>query len=305
MPPSVTRNSSHSKCYLPPAEEGHVLLQEYLHDLNSKLPIIPPKDLYALFQDCYSDAATTDPLAWVLVYVTMGITYRLRAMSLFAIPDDTTQADWYLEQSLAKLPELLLQTPSLRLVQASVSIALLLATSGRCQRAPLFASTALHMAQDLGYNEVTPEQAAESVFSVASAYVFWLAFTVDVHLSLANQRPSAQRLVGITTPAPAADVVGWWQTSSRRAQDTPWNLNVFAMQCSLAIIGAEAAEELFTARARQRSSVENTKVDENVVAKLHEWRKGNVLSSLNTEEVLKAMYRSDVVHSIMLEGEYF
>lgn len=78
-------------------------------------------------------------------------------MSLFATPADTSQAEWYLGKSLAELPELLMQSPSLRLVQASLSIAILLETSSRCSRAPLFVSTALHMAQDLGYHELRLE----------------------------------------------------------------------------------------------------------------------------------------------------
>ena len=296
---------SKTRCYLPPTDQGYVLLREYLHDFNSKLPLFSPESLYTLFRDCYSGVANNTPLSWVLVYVTMAIVHRLRAMSLFAAPDDTAQADWYLGKSLSKLPELLLQSPSLRLVQASLCMAILLGTSGRVQRAPLFVSTALHMARDLGYNEVIPEQSAESVSSMEMSYVFWVAFFMDAHMSLANQRPSSQRLADISTPVPAEGIVNWWDPSDYGSGENQWNLNIFALHSSLGIIEAEAVEELFSVKARRRSPLSNARFYESIALKLEIWRGKNALSNVDAEEVGKVMYRSDIIHSIMLEAAYF
>ena len=303
--PLVSGSCSKTGCYLPPPDEGHMLLREYLYDFNSKLPLFSPKGIYTLFRDCYSGAANEKPLAWVLVYVVMGITHRLRAMSLFAVPNDTSQADWYLGQCLNKLPELLMHSPSLMLIQALLSISILLQTSGRYQRAPLFVSTALQMAQDLGYNEVTPGQPTGSVSSLEKSYVFWIAFMMDAHFSMASLRPSAQRLADISTPMPAESVENWWESSDLDASASQWNLNVFALHSSLAIIEAEAAEELFSAKARRRAPISNAGIYQNIMFKLHVWRGNNALSNLDAKDVSRAMYRSDIIHSIMLEGAYF
>lgn len=296
---------SQSRCYLPPVDEGNLLLQEYLFDFNSKLPMFSPEALYTLYHECYSGAANNAPLTWVLVYATIGITHRLRAMSLFAAPDDTSQAEWYLGKSLAKLPELLMQSPSLRLIQASLTMAILLQTSNRCQRAPLFVSTALHMAQDLGYNEVIPAQHTGSISSLEESYVFWVAFHMDAHMSLANQRPGAQRLADISTPIPAGHVLNWWQPNEHDVGASQWNISIFALHCSLAMIEAEAAEELFSAKARRRSPVSNANLYESIMLKLEVWRESNALSKLNAKDVLKEMYRSDIIHSVVLEAAYF
>lgn len=128
---------------------------------------------------------------------------------------------------------------------------------------------------------------------------------MDAHMSLANGRSSALRLADISTPIPAESVVNWWHPNGQHVAAQQWNLNVFALHCSLAVIEAGAAEELFSAKARARSRIINATVYESITSRLTAWRERNVLSSLATDDVLTAMYRSDLIHSIVLEGAYF
>jgi hypothetical protein len=270
------------------------------------MPLFAPEGLNTLYRDCYSGANENTPLAWVLVYATMGLTYRMRAMSLFASPRDTPMAEWFLTKILGQLPELLLGSPSLRLVQASLGMAFLLETSGNCQRASLFASTALNMAQELGYNEITSEQIESAVQHREMAYCFWIAFILDAHFSIAGQHPGAQRLADVETPMPEHDVLDWWEPGSvTDSTNNEWNLNVFAQHTSLAVVEAEAAEELFSARSRKRLPRENAIIYERIIARLQQWREKNALSRLEARDVVTSMYRSDIVHSIILEGAYF
>ncbi|OCK76132.1 hypothetical protein K432DRAFT_307037 [Lepidopterella palustris CBS 459.81] len=122
--PLNNRISGH--CFLPHPDEGYSLLNEYLHDFNSKIPLFNPVTIYTHVRNCYSGAAGKLPLSWVLAYIALGIGHRLRAMSLFAAADDTFDAEWYLNKCLSVLPDLLLQEPTLPLVQALLGISMLL-----------------------------------------------------------------------------------------------------------------------------------------------------------------------------------
>ncbi len=303
--PLVNGSCASTKCYLPPPEDGYLLLQEFLHDFNSRIPLFAPQSLQTLFRDCYSGANEGVPLAWVIVYATMAITHRLRAMSLFATPIDTPQGMWYLEMCLTRLPELLMGPPSLKLVQASLCLCFLLQTSNHRQRAELFASTALHMAQSLGYNELPSIPLVDTVLVREQGYVFWVAFFLDVNMSLGHQQPSSQRLADIATPLPSQDMVDWWDVENNTVKTCEWNLNIFSLHGSLAMIEAEASEKLFSVEARKRSPLDSPCVYKDILSKLERWREGNMLAKLNAEEVFKAMYRSDIVHCVMLEGAYF
>ncbi len=281
------------------------MLQEYLHNWNSRLPLFNPEILYTLFEDCYSGANDGKPLAWVLVYVALAIAYRMRAISLFAAPDDASNAEWMFATTLSRLPEMLTTHPPCNeLVQAYAGMTCLLETSGNCKRASLFASTALGMASELGSNEITPDQLTTSDKSKEMAYCFWIAFSLDSHFSIAGQRQSAQRLADIITPLPNSDAADWWNPLSiQHASDSDWNLNPFSQHATLAIIEAEAAEELLSAKARRRTAPENAKIYQNLSQGLQHWRQNNALSKLAPSEVLTSMYRSDIVHAVMLEGQ--
>lgn len=304
--PRVDNSCGTGNCYLPPAEAAQVLLQEYLHDYNSKIPLYSPESLYGLFRDCYAGAADDRPLAWVLVYTTIAMTYRLRAMSVFAAPDDTIQAEWYLNVCLTRLPDLLVQPPCIRLVQACISIAWLLETSGRCERAPFFASTALRLATELEYNDLSASSASSSTAEETEArYVFWLAFFIDTHFSFAEQRSVNLRVADINTPLPSESVINWWDSRQTESHGQQSSINAFALHCSLAVIEAEAAEQLCSIQARRQSSEDLDVTAGRILDKLAAWRQRNRLSHIDANDVRRLMYRSDVVLCIVLEAAYF
>ena len=231
--------------------------------------------------------------------------YRLRAVSPFPGPDDTIRADKYLDKCVEKLPDLLVEAPSLRLVQACITIGMLLETSERCERAPFFVSMAIRFAHELGYNDLPNDSTAVTVEQLEKRYVFWQAFFMDAHMSFARQRTCSIRLDDISTPIPSASTCNWWEPSDEGPGHGQWNLNVFALHCGLAVIEAAAAEQLFTASARRQSLDRTRRSYDAAIAQLHDWRISNPLANLDASDVLKSMYRSDIVLSIILEASYF
>lgn len=292
-------------CYLPPAHQGSSLLNEYLHDFNSKIPLFSPDRIHNHVRNCYTGDADGTPLSWVLTYVVLGIAHRLRAMSLFAVPDDTLKPEMYLNKSLAVLPEMLLQEPSVQLVQALLGVSILLQTSGRANRAALFVSNAMYMAQDLGLNDLKQLSHGEPASDKESQYVFWITFMAHTDMSLATGRPSSQRLADISTPLPDNSIADWWNPSTSESQDELWKANIFALNTQLAVIQAEALEELFSVKAHQvpvsiRASAYNI-----IMSKLQIWRRQSAFASLSPQDAYTTMQHSDLAHWIILEAGYF
>ncbi|KAK5686030.1 hypothetical protein LTS10_002144 [Elasticomyces elasticus] len=282
--------------YLPPADEAFALLQEFLHDFNSKIPLIAPEHIYALMRDCYSGAAGDTHSAWVLSYMAIGIAHRLRAMSIFQVPDDMSRADWYLTQCLNRLPDLIMQEPSTQLVQAVLGIAILVQTSSRSEKAALYVSMALHFMQTLGYHDT----AARHDTPREQKYCFWIAFFMDTDMSLSSMRQGTQSLSEIGISLPDARNKDWW--SECHCSVGP-GVNIFALHTGLAVIQAETLERLFSVKSRQLSDtvLETTYMD--ILDRLQAWRRLNV--DMAVQEVFKSMFRSDVVHLIILEAAYF
>lgn len=305
QPSMLLKNCASGNCFLPPPDEGSSLLNQYLHDFNSKIPLFHPETIYTHVRDCYSGAADKSPLSWVLAYIALGIGHRMRAMSLFAAPDDTSNAEWYLNKCLSVLPDLLLQEPSLPLVQALLGVSVLLQSSVRSRRAALFVSTATHMAQDLAYNEAAPDQDEGSPRDKQELYVFWVAFFMDTAMSLHAIRPNTQRLADISAPLPSASSSDWWVSSTSDDDTVDCKVNIFALHASLALIQAEALEELFSVKARQHSASLTASTFKSIISKLEIWRRMNALADTDAPSMRNSMYQSDMAHSIILEASYF
>ncbi|KAK5707346.1 hypothetical protein LTR17_020797 [Elasticomyces elasticus] len=285
-----------SRPYLPPADEAFALLQEFLHDFNSKIPLIAPEHIYALMRDCYAGTVEDSHPAWVITYMAIGIAHRLRAMSIFQVPDDMSRADWYLNKCLARLPALIMQEPSIQLVQAVLGIAILVQTSSRSDKAAIYVSMALHFMQTLGYHDT----ATRSDTSREEKYVFWIALFMDTDMSLSSMRQGTQTLSEIGVSLPDNRNKDWW--SECHCSVGP-GVNIFALHTGLAVIQAEALERLFSVKSRQLTDTVLESTYRDILDRLQAWRRSNV--DMAVQEVFKSMFRSDVVHLIILEAAYF
>ena len=300
----LLKNCSSGNCFLPPPDHASSLLNEYLHDFNSRIPLFRPETIYTHVRDCYSGAADGTPLSWVLTYIALGIGHRLRAMSLFADVDDASNAEWYLSKCLAVLPDLLLQEPTLPLVQALLGVSILLQTSIRSRKAAVFVSTALRMAQNLAYNEARQDHDSNIDRDSQEGYVFWIAFFMDTEMNLTATRPNTQKLVEISVPLPNLTCSNWW-LSNPPDEATVDHINVFSLHASLALLQAEALEELFSVKARQLPPIQTTTAFEKIITGLEKWKGTYPLAGRDGQAMLNSMYRSGVVLCINLEASYF
>ena len=284
------------RCSLPPVEEGQALLTDYLRDFNSKIPLLAPEAIVSHMRDCYSGAAKGVAYSWVLTYFVLGIAHRLRALDPTVRADETSKAEQYLDKCLNSFSNVLLEEPNERIVQCLLGIAIMLQDSPKSHRVSSFVSIALRMAQELGYNE-----AGLSESKVAS-YIFWIAFSMDANLSMCALRPNTQKhaeiLIGLP---PRSDDHDWWSMRPQRddkLMNGPSGTNLFFLHCTLAIIQAQALEEVFSPKANLQPAQYNLAL-QTLITKLEAWRSD---SHIDPAEGLQS---SELLHLATLQASYF
>lgn len=302
LPQSLLEAAEVRTCALPPPKEGSLLLQEYLVDFNRATPLFQPDVILMHFRDCYSGAAAGDPLAWVSLYVVLGIAHRLRGMSLVGTNLDKTQADFYLQISLKPLVNLLLHEPSLMLIQALLGLAILLQTSTHSQLVGLFVSTAMRMCQDLRFNEHRSNSQSDIQVAEQQERVFWIAFFMDMDVVFITNGLPCHRLHDIDVLIPRSS--GENPPGIISAVDGRWNVHIFSLRAQLALLQAEAYERMLSVSARKSTAQELAATFHAMLPKFEEYRNHHLFQS-EPSNIQKAIYQADMVHVMILEASYF
>jgi hypothetical protein len=288
-------------CFLPPVDEGHALLTEYLRDFNSKVPLLDPEAIYTHMQACYSGSAEGVASSWILTYLVFGIAHQLRALSPVATHNDTPKAEYYLDKCLDSFTRVLLEEPNEKLVQCLLGVAIMLQHSAKSHRVASFISIAMRMAQELGYNEAHISANYDPTQGKVESYLFWICFFMDADLSMYALKPSTHKRTDITIGLPNAYNGDWWSVhpeSSFNATIDPSGINIFFLHSSLAIIQAQALEQVFSVKANSQPTQQSIAV-QSITAKLAAWRWNSGLNAVTS------LQGSDLLHLTMLEASYF
>ncbi|KAF2712785.1 hypothetical protein K504DRAFT_373328 [Pleomassaria siparia CBS 279.74] len=317
---TALKSSSSASCdgYLPPPELGTSLLSEFLVDFNTAVPLYRPYLMAEHIRACYMGGTDGTALSWASTYIVFGIAHRLRAMSAAATPEDNEQADYYLSRIMEKISNLLFGRPNMCLVQCLLGAAVLIQTSPHPEPHTMFVSTALRMAQYLAYNDeqahVTPDADGDldSEFkrqrdcwqkdAEQQRRIFWIAFFTSTEESILSNMPTAHLREDIITTHPEEDPHD--AAGAVTAAEGSWRVNIFALRAKLALLQAEAIEQVVSAKCSKMASeviVENAVA---VLKGLQTWR-NHELFQMKAEELLQLLYRSDLIHVLNLEAAYF
>ena len=254
------------------------------------------------FRLCYSGAAADDDVAWVSVYVVLGIAHRIRGMSLAATAQDKIQADFYLQISLKPIHELLLQGSSLKLVQVLLGVAILFHTSTHSQLSPLFVSTAIRMAQDLRLNEGNVGTYFDPELAAQRERIFWIAFFMDMDFVSVTGRLPCHRLYDIDIMLPQRAVENSPELPD--AVERQWTVDIFSLRAELALLQAEAYERILSVGARKSSAQHLSATFDGMLARFERYRDHHLLRS-EPCDLRKAFYQADMIHILVLEASYF
>ena len=288
------------KCSMPPAQGGLFLLQEFLVDFNTAVPLFDAESISTVFLDCYNGRADGLVVSWVVVKIVLAIAHRLRAMSPLGVAQDTENVQTYLEESMEAIPGFLLMKPTLLLAQCYLGMAILLSTSSNPQPAAMFVSITLRMLQDLHVNDPPAEGAVRDANQLQLQRVFWIAYSMDADISLrAGRLPTlSPRLINAELPAEETDD----GQGEIRAAEGDFRINVFRLRAQLALIQAQLME--CTLEPRTIDSEHCQKISlQSLAATLDQWR-GNPLFGLSIDRFQHLLHRSDLFHILVLESAY-
>lgn len=300
--PSIEEIALRCESELPSPHEASLMLQEYLMDYNSVIPLFDGRAIALHFQNCYSGRPDVKGVSWGAVYVVLGIAHQLRAMSPLAKEDDNVRAIKYLDRCMRRIPELLMDTPSLALIQCLLGVALLIKGTPRAQSAALFVSIAMRLAQDMGYHEKRTHDGDGAFEAEQENFVFWIAFFLDADLSLRSNRLPTQSYEHIDVNLPDED-------NSRNAgivhaEVGSLQANILRLRAQMGLVQAEIMEELFSVKARRRAVTELTSIADKITLRLDQWR-DNWLFQVRPNDLMRMLQRSEMVHILVLEAAYF
>ncbi|KIX00875.1 uncharacterized protein Z518_09940 [Rhinocladiella mackenziei CBS 650.93] len=279
--PQVKLNGD-KKCSLPPVHGGLFLLQEFLVDFNTAIPLFDAAAISTLFQDCYQGRADGTVISWVALKVVLGIAHRLRAMSPLGVGQDMENATIYLEESLSEVPTLLHLRSTPLLAQCLLGIAIIISTSSHPQPAALYVSMALRVVQDLHVNEPRRFNLVPPGDTLQLQRVFWIAYFMDSDMTY---DPS--------------DIAG-----EIAAANGEFQVNTFRLRVELALLQAEFMEQVLAPLTLGKPEYSDDMQLQALAAKLGDWRR-NWLFELNVDNLHNHLHRSDLVHVIALESTYF
>ncbi|KAF2026187.1 hypothetical protein EK21DRAFT_103440 [Setomelanomma holmii] len=291
------------KCdwYLPPPELGTALLSEYLVDFNTAYPLYQPDVIAEHLRVCYAGQSDGSAVSWVSAYVVFGIAHMLRAMSAAATKQDNELAKYYLARTYISLSSLLLSPPSLGLVQCLIGVAMLIRSTPCGRNVPdgHFLSTSLRVAQSLAYQE--DGSSAERDLEQESR-VFWLAFIHDTNTSIVANSPTTHRRDDIAFQAPEENLAD--SLGAIVAAEGHWKVNIFSLRVNLALVQAEAIEQVLSVKARNTAPMDVDAATALVLARLQAFH-DHELFKLSTMQLFQLLYRSDIAHTVAVEASYF
>jgi hypothetical protein len=294
------RYNGPKRCSLPPVQGGMFLLQEFLIDFNTAIPIFDPAVITSLFQTSYDNMAAGVAIEWVALKVVLAMAHRLRSMSPLGVPQDSENANTYLQESLDVVPELLMMRPSPLLAQCFLGIGCVISTSSRPYPAQVFVSLALRVIQDLHVNDPRRPGSIDTPESLQQQRVFWAAYFMDVDMAMrAGRLPSlSPRLINVPLPSDE-DSAG-----EIAADGGEFKANIFRLHVELALLQAEFMEQVLLPQGARRSDCPEDAELRSINSRLEDWRR-NWLFELDAQDLRAALHRSDLVHVVVLESTYF
>ncbi|CAO2648103.1 Nn.00g090250.m01.CDS01 [Neocucurbitaria sp. VM-36] len=287
--------------YLPPPELGTSLLAEFLTDFNSACPLYQPHVIADHLWVCYAGQSDGSAVSWISAYVVFGLAHMLRAMSATGTTYDNDMARYYLTRIYNGLNRLLVSPPSLGLVQCLIGTAVLITTTP-CHfnmSEGHFISTALRVIQSLTYQD----DKSDPTRDVEQEHrVFWLAFFYDTNASILTNSPTTHRREDVIACIPDGKLTG--SLGAVTAAEGNWKVNMFGLRIKLAVLQAEATDQVLSLSTRNTTPTDLDCATAIVLARLQEFHEHEIFQ-LSPGQLFQLLYLSDIVHCVSLEATYF
>jgi hypothetical protein len=284
---------------------GTTLLSEFLVDFNTAYPLYRPHVIADHLRVCYAGHSNGTAVSWVSAYIVFGVAYMLRGMSATATKQDNELSRYYLARTYIYMSQLLFSPPSLGLVQCLIGIAILIRTTpcGRDGSDGHFLSTSLRVAQSLAYNDDGSYVSCEDRDVEQERRVFWLGFINDTNGSILSNAPTTRRREDIVAPKPSEEIPAD-SLGAVIAAEGHWKVNVFSLRVNLALLQAEAIEQVLSRKALDMASMDMDAATTIIITRLQAFHDHEIFN-LSPPQLFELLYRSDIAHTVSLEASYF
>ena len=284
---------------LPPISEAWILLQEYLSDLNEAHPLFNKDSIVNLYRSVYAEGAQPSISEVAAVHTTIGIAHRLRAMSPLGTPADDELAQAFFTRASAALPQMLTQHPTLLTAQCLSGLAVVLEGTTNPEPAVALFTAALRMVMDLFYLARTEPVSQEEYEQLKRVY--WISSQVELNFNIRRGRwyPATFAEVGIPLPEPVpADQLGQIRLEHQL-------FHIFHRRAQLVQMQARLVQAMFLYQTCLQQQPQVEELMAVIADDLKKWRKAEPLFWEDPEILSRALHRSDLIHTVILEASYF
>jgi hypothetical protein len=292
MPLKITRsgddNNSPESMVLPPLEQVLPIIQIYLQDFNSVLPLFHADTLLRLVHDCYSvGPLQRDSVVWAAVNVVLALARRHNFVASHDVPSSAA----CLSRAESVLSRVVLGDIQLLNIQVLVGMVMLLQASQDLKPALVLIATTIRLAHAIGLHDRTYSAHLGSLHARQRACVFWLAYILDKDLSMRSKQPSIQIDDDINLDLPSPTVLQYNEDRSKinntddatgviTTADGTIKMNYLTARIQLAAVEGGVYDYIYSTRSRKRSPEERSRALQSVAFALEQW-KASIPSEFN------------------------
>jgi hypothetical protein len=268
--------------------ECHVrrLVDTYLADINSILPLFDPHRLTRIVDRWYDSPSQWTRLSWAVINVVMGIAQHssFGQVNSSHVDSSVGSVSDCLNNAQSALTEILMGDVEVASLQVILGLVIIFQGTSDIRPAVFLISTALRLCQVLGlhrgdselYGNSTPREALQL------RRVFWIAYILDRDIAMKiRQAPVQQDAdIGIELPPqePDEDAAGFVSTPEMYQN----GFNVFRAHVELAQIQGYVYDAVFSVRSQQMNPGDKAAIFHAIRLMIKDW-KGRIPARLSAE----------------------
>jgi hypothetical protein len=283
---------------LPPRAEAQVLAQEMLDSYNVAFPIFDRALFLNTFEAHYPCDERENLGWWACLNVVFTLAHRFRAMRTLNDQAANIHAWGYLQNALAVVTELTMQTSELLAIQAILGLAIVLQGTPNSRSSSVLISTALKLAWSMKLHRQDQGPSVRAAEIRQRKRVFWIAYIIDKDISLRTGDPSAQDDDDMDVDLP-----------SETTEPNPGGasgVNFFNIHIGLAIIQGQIYKSLISTKALKQTETERSLAAKDLDSMLVAWKQSVPIDfASDTLLVLGASGLLTMLHAVIMNFTYF
>ncbi|KAL7915341.1 fungal-specific transcription factor domain-containing protein [Trichoderma velutinum] len=307
-------NNAGSSMILPPLQQALPMIEMFLNNLNSALPLFHAGTLLRLVGDCYSHTPRQrNPVAWAAINVVLALTCQQISLpdgngDVGARTDHTTE---YLNRAQSVISDVMLSETRLLNIQTLVGMVMVLESAHDPTQALILIAATLRLAHKMGLQNRAASAHLDPEERRQHTHVFWLVYILDKDLSLRAHQPSIQLDddidLDLPQSLPADDNGDGNAPGIVTTADGNARMNYFLSRVQLANIEGGVYDCILSTRAAKRSPEERLAAANSVLEALEKWQ-SEIPSEFSGAAVIASMAHNNptsigffcVLHSISL-----